>query len=49
MKEGKERVSAALVNAGYEFPLKRITVNLAPPSGPKAETLRRPERGELLG
>jgi magnesium chelatase family protein len=30
VREGRERVSAALVNAGYVFPLKRITVNLAP-------------------
>jgi magnesium chelatase family protein len=30
VKEGRERVSAALVNAGFVFPLKRITVNLAP-------------------
>ena len=30
VKEGRERVSAALGNAGFEFPLRRITVNLAP-------------------
>src|SRR5687767_11644722 len=30
VKEGRERVSAALANAGYHFPLRRITVNLAP-------------------
>jgi magnesium chelatase family protein len=30
VKEGRERVQAAIVNAGFEFPLKRITVNLAP-------------------
>jgi magnesium chelatase family protein len=30
VKEGRERVSAALANAGYSFPLRRITVNLAP-------------------
>jgi len=30
VKEGRERVSAALTNAGFEFPLRRITVNLAP-------------------
>jgi magnesium chelatase family protein len=30
VREGRERVSAALTNAGYTFPLKRITVNLAP-------------------
>src|SRR3979409_259403 len=27
---GRERVRAAIVNSGYEFPLRRITVNLAP-------------------
>ncbi len=30
VKEGRERVSAALLNAGFNFPLRRITVNLAP-------------------
>jgi magnesium chelatase family protein len=30
VKEGRERVSAALTNAGFCFPLRRITVNLAP-------------------
>src|SRR3989441_850287 len=30
VKEGRERVSSALANTGYTFPLKRITVNLAP-------------------
>jgi magnesium chelatase family protein len=30
VRESKERVNAALVNAGFEFPLRRITVNLAP-------------------
>ncbi len=30
VKEGRDRVFAALVNTGYEFPLRRITVNLAP-------------------
>ena len=28
--EARERVRAALVNSGYEFPLRRLTVNLAP-------------------
>ena len=31
VREGRERVGAALANAGYQLPLKRITVNLAPP------------------
>ena len=30
VREGRERISAALSNAGYIFPLRRITVNLAP-------------------
>src|SRR5687768_18601189 len=30
VKEGRERVSAALANAGFSMPLRRITVNLAP-------------------
>src|SRR5689334_23225725 len=30
VKEGRERVYAALANTGYTFPLKRVTVNLAP-------------------
>ena len=30
VKEGRERVTAALLNGGFTFPLKRITVNLAP-------------------
>jgi magnesium chelatase family protein len=30
VREARERVRAAMINSGYEFPLKRITVNLAP-------------------
>lgn len=30
VKEAKERVRAATVNCGFEFPLGRITINLAP-------------------
>jgi len=30
VKESKERVSAAIKNSGYKFPVKKITVNLAP-------------------
>ncbi|MYA20627.1 MAG: hypothetical protein F4Z25_10315, partial [Chloroflexi bacterium] len=30
VQEAKERVRAAIRNAGFEFPLRRITVNLAP-------------------
>ncbi len=30
VREARERVRAALVNSGFEFPAKRVTVNLAP-------------------
>jgi magnesium chelatase family protein len=30
VKEGRERVHAAITNGGFESPLKRITINLAP-------------------
>lgn len=30
VRESRERVRAAIVNSGFEFPLKRITVSLAP-------------------
>ena len=30
VREARERVRAAIVNSGFEFPAKRITVNLAP-------------------
>jgi magnesium chelatase family protein len=30
VQEAKERVRAAIRNSGYEFPMRRITVNLAP-------------------
>jgi len=30
VKESKDRVRAAVKNSGYEFPIQRITVNLAP-------------------
>ena len=35
VKESKDRVRAALVNCGYEFPAGRVTVNLAPADLPK--------------
>lgn len=35
VRESRERVRAALVNCGFEFPLRRITVNLAPADLPK--------------
>src|SRR5262245_43076038 len=36
VREGRERIGAALANAGYAFPLRRITVNLAPADIQKA-------------
>jgi magnesium chelatase family protein len=36
VQESRERVRAALVNSGFEFPLRRITVNLAPADMRKA-------------
>lgn len=35
VKEARDRVRAALVNCGFEFPNRRITVNLAPADLPK--------------
>jgi len=35
VKESKDRVRSALLNAGFDFPARRITVNLAPADLPK--------------
>lgn len=35
VRESRERVRAALINAGFEFPARRITINLAPADLPK--------------
>jgi len=35
VKESKDRVRGAILNSGFEFPAKRITVNLAPADLPK--------------
>ncbi len=35
VKESKDRVRSALLNARFEFPLRRITINLAPADLPK--------------
>ena len=32
VREARERVRAAVLNAGFDFPLRRVTVNLAPAS-----------------
>lgn len=36
VREARERVQAAILNSGYEFPARRITANLAPGDVPKA-------------
>src|SRR3954462_14099466 len=36
VREAKERVRAAMLNSGLEFPLKRLTANLAPAAVRKA-------------
>jgi len=38
VRESKERVRSAIINSGYEFPTRRITVNLAPADLPKHGT-----------
>ena len=35
VKESKDRVRAAILNSGFEFPPKKITINLAPADLPK--------------
>ena len=35
VKESRERVRSALLNSGFEFPARRITINLAPADLPK--------------
>jgi len=35
MRESRDRVKAAISNAGFEFPRRRVVVNLAPADLPK--------------
>ena len=35
VKEARERVRAAIINGNFDFPRRRITINLAPPTCPK--------------
>ena len=35
IEEARERVKTALINSGFDFPPKKITVNLAPADLPK--------------
>ena len=37
IKESKDRVRSAIINANFEFPVRRITINLAPADLPKKE------------
>ncbi|CAB1243758.1 YifB family Mg chelatase-like AAA ATPase [Clostridium sp. MT-14] len=39
VKESKERVKASIINSGFEFPIKKIVVNLAPADMKKAGSL----------
>lgn len=35
VRESKDRVRSAIINSGYQFPNKRLTINLAPADLPK--------------
>ena len=35
VRESRDRVRSAIINSGFEFPARRITVNLAPADLPK--------------
>ena len=39
VKESRERVKSAIVNVGFQFPLRKIVINLAPADIPKQGTL----------
>jgi magnesium chelatase family protein len=38
VKESKDRVKTAIINAGYALPNKRLTVNLSPADLPKSSS-----------
>ena len=40
VRESKDRVRSALLNAGFDFPARRITLNLAPPTYPRTAVAR---------
>ncbi len=40
VRESKDRVRSALLNAGFDFPARRITLNLAPADLPKCKEQR---------
>ena len=35
VRESRDRVRSAIINSGFEFPVRRITINLAPADLPK--------------
>lgn len=39
VKESKDRVRSALINSNFQFPLRRVTINLAPADLPKREAV----------
>ena len=39
VKEARDRVRAAILQSGFEFPARRITVNLAPADLPKVRNI----------
>lgn len=45
VKEGRERVNSAIANSNLDFPLKRITVNLAPAKDSSGEMAKPQEYG----
>jgi len=46
VRESRERVSSAITNAGFKFPLRRITINLAPADIPQGRFVIRPAHGD---
>lgn len=39
VKESKDRVRAAVLNSRYDFPMRRLTINLAPADLPKVSEI----------
>lgn len=39
IKEAKERIHSAVLNCGYRFPSKRVTINLSPANKKKAAAI----------
>lgn len=45
VREARDRVRAALLSAGFDFPAKRVTINLAPADLPKVWSFKLFETG----